>query len=201
MYVIKCLHILGFVLYLNENINKELINIMNKFKKIVVTMVAAVMVLTLTGCTTTTTTITAVEVSDETPVVSMEDYTNDFDGIVNYMKDMELIAGDGSEMSADYIGAIAGEKFTYTYKDATMTCEIYEFDQENISDTATATIASAKEDGTITVIGTEIAATISDNEKFLMIFVNSSEEDTFTDYNDNIVELFKAFSGTEVVAE
>ncbi len=158
-------------------------------KKLLVLLSILVMSFSLSACMTATTqqaaTLTIEEGKAET---SAEDYEKNLDGLVDYMEDNQLIAGDGKEMAADLIGATEGLKFFYATETAQFSCELYEYDLENLTDIGTQTIDSIKENGSFMSLGNEISAVI--NEKFVMVFSTVSGEDlTFTDkVNDKFNE-------------
>ena len=99
---------------------------MKNLKKILAIMLVLVMAMSLTGCMTNRgTTYTELTVSETEKNPDMGTYINDFDGIVSYMRDSELIAGEGIEMSADIIGAKVGKKFAFTYEGQKITLPNY----------------------------------------------------------------------------
>lgn len=169
---------------------------MKNLKKILAVVLVIAMAMALTGCMNTNTTSYAeLSVSAEEKNPDMGAYTNDFDGIVSYMKDCELIAGDGTDMSADFIGAVKGQKFSFTYEGVKATCEIYEYDTENLTDEAKAIIEDVKANGHFTALDTEVKAVVSDSGKFLMIYVNDSDEDVQVKMAERINEKFTSFQG------
>ena len=151
---------------------------MKNLKKILALVLVMVMAVSLTGCMTTKgQTSTELVVSAEEKNPDMSAYTNDFDGITKYLADCEVIAGEGAEMSADFIGAVTGKKYAFSYEGQKATCEIYEYDLENLNDTAKAVIDSVKTKGYFESLDSEVTATLSNNGKFLMIYVNSAKAD------------------------
>lgn len=151
---------------------------MKNLKKILAVVLVAVLAMSFTGCVTNRgTSYAELTVSAEEKNPDMSTYNNDFDGIVKYLTDCELIAGEGTEMSADFIGAKVGKKFAFTYEGQRITCEIYEFDTENLSDTAKTVIESVKTNGYFESLDTEVKAVLSASEKFLMVYVNDAKDD------------------------
>jgi hypothetical protein len=169
---------------------------MNKIKKLLALVLVLTLVFAFTGCTTgTAAAATELTVSEEEKNPDMAEYSNDYDGLVQYMKDCELIAGEGTDMSADFIGADKGQKFTYKYSETTITCELYEFNTDNISEKAQETIGSVKENGTFTALDKDVDAVLSDSGKFLMIYVNKSGDDVQKAFTERTNEKFKTFVG------
>ena len=151
---------------------------MKNLKKILAVVLVAVMAMSLTGCMTNRGQVsTELVVSAEEKNPDMSLYTNDFDGITEYLADCEVIAGEGTDMSADFIGAKIGKKYSFSYEGQKATCEIYEYDLENLSDTAKTVLESVKTKGYFESLDTEVKATLSNNGKFLMIYVNTAKAD------------------------
>ena len=171
---------------------------MKNLKKILVIMLVLVMAMSLTGCMTNRgTTYTELTVSETEKNPDMGAYTNDFDGIVKYLTDCELIAGEGTEMSADFIGAKVGKKFAFTYEGQKITCEIYEYDLDNLTAEAQAIIDSVKTNGHFTSLDSEVKAVVSNSGKFLMIYVNGAKDDDEVQQKmiKRVNEKFASFSG------
>lgn len=170
--------------------------IMKKLKKIMAVALVICLAVSLTGCVSgTTVSVADLTVSETEKNPDMSSYTNDYDGLVQYLKDCELIAGDGADMSADFIGADKGQKFTYKYSGATITCELYEFNIENMSEKAKETVDAVKTNGKFKSLDKEVNAVLSDSGKFMMIYVNSSTEDVQKTFSERMNTKFKAFVG------
>ena len=169
---------------------------MKNLKKILAVVLVLVMAMSLTGCMTTkTASSTELKVSDTEQNPDMSAYTNDFDGIVAYLKACEVIAGEGSDMSADFIGAVKGQKFFFTYSGAKATCEIYEYDLDNLTAEAQAILDSVKTNGYFVSLDTEIKASVSASGKFLMIYVNDSDDDAQVKMSARLTDKFSNFVG------
>ncbi len=170
-----------------------------RIKKIIALMLVLALSLSLTACasSSSSSSSTTLTVSDEEQNPDMSSYTNDFDGIVSYLKDCEVLAGDASEMSAEFIGAVNGGKFAFTYDGVSTTCEIYEFDLDNLTDKANETIASIKENGTFRSLNEDVEAVLSNSGKFMMIYKNSKAEkdDTQKAMAERMSEKFLNFEG------
>lgn len=169
---------------------------MKKCKKIIAVLLAVVLAFGLTACVSAGTTATAeLTVSEEAPNPDASAYTDDLDGLIQYMTDCQLIAGEGVTMSADYIGAVNGKKFSYKYMDSVMSCELYEFDPDNLNEKAKPVIESIQKEGKFTVLDKEVEAKLSDSGKFVMIFVSQAHEEVHQAFTDRINEKFAAFQG------
>lgn len=170
-----------------------------RVKKIIALVLVMCLGFALTACTTSSSSSSSakLEVSSEEQNPEMSSYTNDFDGIVSYLKDSEVLAGDVSEMAADFIGAVDGGKFSFSYEGTAITCEIYEYDLDNLSEKAEETIASVKENGTFRSLNEDVEATLSNSGKFLMIYKNSasSKDDTQKAMAERMNDKFTNFVG------
>ncbi|MDO4459668.1 MAG: hypothetical protein Q4C42_06245 [Clostridia bacterium] len=174
---------------------------MKNIKKILALMLVLCMAMAFTGCVSTSGTSSSstakIEISEEEQNPDMSSYTNDFAGIVDYLTVCEVLAGEGEEMAHDFIGAVNGAKFSYKYEGTTVTCEIYEFDTENLNEKAEETIASVKENGTFSALHENVEAVLSDSDKFLMVYRNSDDEkdDVQKAFTERTMEKFTSFVG------
>lgn len=172
---------------------------MKNLKKIPALLLCFVLVLSLTACGTgTVSTVSStgtLVVTDGKVDPSAADYANDIDGLVSYMKDCEVIAGEASDMSADFIGAVKGKQFCFTYGDATITVEFYEYDLDNMNDKATSYLESVKTAGKLDILGKTIEAKANAAGKFVMIYTCTAEGDVYTAFTERVNQLFTAFEG------
>lgn len=174
---------------------------MKNLKKILALLLCFVLVLSLTACgtgTVSTVSSTGTLVVTEGKVdPSAADYANDIDGLVSYMKDCEVITGEATDMSADFIGAVKGKQFCFTYGDATITVEFYEYDLDNINtnEKAKSCLESVKTAGKLDILGKTIEARANAAGKFVMIYTCSAEGDVYTAFTERVNNLFTAFEG------
>lgn len=141
------------------------------------------------------------EESEDT--VNPADYDNNLDGLCEYFAAMGYIPTDKKGnideskevvMDASLIGAKDGKK----YQTKTMALELYEYDVENLNDTAKEVIASVEKDGSFTILDMNpVKAYLSDNGKYLMVYTDPSisgdKENDRSILRDEVVENFKAF--------
>lgn len=127
--------------------------------------------------------------TDESLVKTVDDkdYENNLAGLAAYLKAAEVISGDATTMSAEMIGAVSGEKYSY---DKNTFVEIYEFDTENLNADAKEVLDSVKEKGYFVILGTEVNADISDNGKYIMVYTQEKADE---ELKNAAVEAFKAF--------
>ena len=172
---------------------------MKNFKKILAIVLALTLALSLIACgggsTSTVSskgTLTVTEGKAD-PVAS--DFANDIDGLVSYLKECELITGDATDMSADFIGAAKGKQFCFTYVDGTVTVELYEYDLENLSDKAKSYLESAKTAKKLDILGKAVPAEINAEGKFIMIVNIDKAGESFDAYKADLVKNFTEFLG------
>jgi hypothetical protein len=116
---------------------------------------------------------------------------------VDYLEGNGIIGGTATEMKADIIGAEKGEKYTFQYNSATVVVELYQFDLDNLNDTDKETLESIKENGTFKVLDTDVEAKISKSGKYVMLYTDSSTDDTNTAQAQKAEELFQEYDEKE----
>lgn len=146
-------------------------------RKILCILSVILVVSSLTACMAPSTPVTALTITEGKAAPDVSGYEKNLDGLVKYLQDAEVISGEGSDMSYDFIGAIAGKKFVYSYASASISCELYEFDSANLNETAKSVIASVQEKGTFQALDKEVHATLSSDQHFLMIYVNPAKDE------------------------
>ena len=105
------------------------------------------------------------------------------------------VGGDPVDMAADFIGAVAGVQYRFSYEGSNnVTVELYEYDLDNLNDEAQAVLDSVKANGTFTVIGQEVTdAYLSDSGKYLMIYKDTQTNEQNELHKQEIVEQFQGF--------
>ncbi|MBQ5565370.1 MAG: hypothetical protein IIT42_00790 [Clostridia bacterium] len=173
-------------------------------KKIWLSVAALFMtLLLLTGCSPTTNgnvsgSSDSSGESSETNAAAINGTEYTFDGLVKYMAEREFIKGDGEETTASAIGAAKGKRFTMTSAGYKYYVEFYEF-KDTESELAQQTISNAKNNGTFLLFeSTEnttknTVAVVTDDERFLMLYTDSSTNTNNITARDNAVEAFKSF--------
>ena len=165
-------------------------------KKLLILFLAAVMAVSSTGCfggnsTKTEKTIDIVEPDK----VSLDDYENTFDGLVNYFKKIGYIlckengssTATETDLNAEVINAKQGKRFQFPYNSSTssnVTVELYElYTGENA--TPSDAVEQIKKNGKFDVLGIdEFEAYLSNNEKYIMIYTDTKDDDEENKTND-----------------
>lgn len=132
--------------------------------------------------------------------VKADSYENNLDGLSKYFADKGYIAKDKdgkidknyvTKMDASLIGAKSGNKYKY----GTITIELYEFDKTDGD-----VYKSVKETGKFEILNLpEVTAHISDNGKFMLIYTDTSIDESKTDAENytkrqTVIGDFKSFN-------
>lgn len=171
---------------------------MKNIKKIIAIVLALTLALSLTACGGTTSTVSSsgtLTVTEGKADPAAADFSNDIDGLVSYLKECELITGEATDMSADFIGAVKGKQFCFTYVDGTVTVELYEYDLENLSENAKSYLESVKTAKKLDILGKAVPAEINAEGKFVMIVSIDKTGETFDAYKADLVKNFTEFLG------
>lgn len=177
---------------------------MKKGLKLAALAAAAVLLLSFAGCavdvpdSSSTSSETTSESTSETesaaPEVDESKYEDTLDGLAKYMIAKEYIAGDATEMEADFIGAEKGVKYTGSFEGTNnISMELYEYDTANLNDTAKEIIDSVKKDGKFELMGMTADAVVSDNGKYLMVYKDSASGETHDARTEQVKADFQAF--------
>lgn len=178
-------------------------------KKRVLLVVAAMSLLVavgLTGCGGTTVADPNAASSASAPTASMalsEVSEDNLNGMITYLKGNGVIKEATTDMKAEMIGAVSGKMVQAIYGDSVALVEIYEFDKDNLNESAQEVIQNAKENGKFKSMDGELTATLSNNEKYLMIYKDVYTDDTNRPIQERLLTLFKEFepTGTSSSAE
>ena len=107
-------------------------------------------------------------------------------GLCSFLAQTGGVGGDPVDMAADFIGAVAGVQYRFSYEGSNnVTVELYEYDLDNLN---------VKANGTFTVIGQEVTdAYLSDSGKYLMIYKDTQTNEQNELHKQEIVEQFQGF--------
>ena len=125
---------------------------------------------------------------------SEPEYTHDLDGLANKLAFHGYIdASKKQQMRADFIGAESEKGFKYAMSSGTL--ELYEYDPSNLSDKAKECIEEVKSTGKVTVLKDygPVDAVLSNNEKYLMIYQDSQNDEQAIARKAEITEIVKTF--------
>lgn len=152
-------------------------------KRIIAVLLSVLLLVSLAACTMGTdgTTLnqdpSAVE-ETKAPKVDITKYDKDFDGMLQYLEDMELLSDkkdDKTEMLAEIIGAKQGVRYKI---DSTNFVEFYEFDIDNLNEDAKELLNGIADGGTYKVLSLEdMKGEVSGSEKFVMLYPATSTYD------------------------
>ncbi len=116
------------------------------------------------------------------------------DNIVQYFTSMDLIDENSkSKVAYEVIGAKNGVKYSATVADSSFTLELYEFETDNLNSTAEKTINSVKNSGSFNILDTPVNAVISDNNKYLLIYGDNSDNEENIQKRNFVLEEFKTW--------
>ena len=141
--------------------------------------------------------------------VDAKNFSDNLQGLSEYFakkgyittKDGKIDESTVTVMDASLIGAKEGKKFITAYGGKAITIELYEYDLKNLNDTAKAVIESVKNSGEFTILDLpSVKAYLSDDEKYLLIYTDSSIDDANPDkesdnykHREEVIKNFKSF--------
>lgn len=178
---------------------------MKNIKKWIAVLLAAALCLSMTACassqqtaTVKMETSTVAEDGEETAaeIKDPADYEDDIQGLCRFLEDCKVTAGEKIQMSYDVIGAVNGYKYAYSYNDSNVQLEIYEFPEEDISETAQEIIDAVRGNGEFEILDNTIPAQISADGRYLMIYTDSKaeKEDANKAHKNHVDQCFAAFT-------
>lgn len=119
------------------------------------------------------------------------DVEDSLSGLESYMLSQGYISGAAAQMNGSLIGAL---EEGHRYVANGVTAEFYQYDLENLSDTANAVRASVEENGTFEIVGQTISGVyLSDSGKYLMIYQNSAADEESQAKTQAAIEAFQSF--------
>lgn len=144
-----------------------------------------------------------------TDEIKAENFADNLEGLSNYFvklgyiteKDGKIDESTVTVMDASLIGAKEGKKFSTAYGGKAITIELYEFDVNNLNETAKNIIESVKKDGEFSFLDLpKVKAYMSDNGKYMLIYTDASIDDAKPDkdsdnykHREEVIKTFKAF--------
>lgn len=144
--------------------------------------------------------------ADEVDAKNFEDNLN---GLSNYFakkgyittKDGKIDEGTVTVMDASLIGAKEGKKYAASYGGKAITIELYEYNVNNLNDTAKAVFDSVKTDGEFTILDLpSVKAYLSNNGRYIMVYTDDSIDNANPDkesdnykHREEVIKNFKSF--------
>ncbi len=131
--------------------------------------------------------------------VTPADVSDDLDGLVQYLTARGAIAEGAvtTNMQSSFIGAKTGKKYVFAYEgNNNISMELYEFDPENLNETANSVIDSVKSTGKFTIMDIEVEAYLTEDAKYLMTYTDSAKDDkeqTHAAHKNEVIALFQTF--------
>ena len=167
-------------------------------KKIILGAIAAAMVtaVALTGCGGSEEGTTIPDVVAGTMELAELD-ARGLEGLCDYLQGNGIIAGNYVDMKADVIGAVNGRKYQFNFNGTTIITEFYEFDMNNLNETAQATIKSVKENGTFDVLGTSVKASATKSGKYVYIYGDTKTDEANLTQMQKAIDLIQEFEDQE----
>lgn len=170
-------------------------------KKIILGVLAAVVVavsaVTLTGCGGSDDTSSTPEVAVGSTMEFKKLDEKGLEGLCDYLEGNGIIAGNYVDMKADMLGAVSGRKYQFKYNGTTIIAEFYEFDLDNLNDTAKATINSVKETGKFEILGTSVDASVTEDGKYVYIYGDTSTDEANLTQKTKAQKLIQEFEDQE----
>lgn len=144
--------------------------------------------------------------ADEVDAKNFEDNLN---GLSNYFakkgyittKDGKIDESTVTVMDASLIGAKEGKKYAASYGGKAITIELYEYNVNNLNDTAKAVVDSVKTNGEFTILDLpSVKAYLSNNGRYIMVYTDDSIDNANPDkesdnykHREEVIKNFKSF--------
>lgn len=175
-------------------------------KKLWIISAAAVLAISLTACgagdvgassqgtSSKASSQASSQAASSTIKVEASSVSDNLAGLEKYLAGNASVTGSPEDMNKEMIGAKNGARYKYGYsgKD-NVTLELYEYDLNNLNDTAKKVISDVKSTGKFTVIGQPVNAVLSKSGKYLMIYKNTATDDANKAYGTQLKNLFTDF--------
>ena len=182
--------------------------VIDTMKKIILAVMCFVVALAISGCAASGNQLVNIDTaqSPNADSVSVDDYDKDLSGLEKYFIALDYIPKDNTptKMLASVIGAEFGDKYVFTVNNSNVVMELYEYNPKNLDKDATRVIGEIKETGEFHVFGDEsidgsttYKATLSDDDRFMMIYTDNSTVDANVKRTEDVLKAFKTFTDTK----
>lgn len=126
--------------------------------------------------------------------LSADSVSDDLAGLQKYLASNAGFSGTPEKTEAAVIGAKSGVRYAFGHDGKNnVSAELYEYDANDLNETARKIFASVKAEGKFTLMGQQMEASLSDSGKYLMIYKNSATDDANKTYNEKVLDLFHKF--------
>ncbi len=175
-------------------------------KKILIAAVNAAIVLSMAGCMPNNAEqLENLSTADapKADTVKSENYENNLSGLEKYFMKLQYIPEntEPTEMVYGIIGAVDGDRYIFNVNSSRVIMELYEYEPDQLGDEGKRVISEVQKTGKFHVFEKSsdndrtYDAYLSDNNKYLMIYTDSSESIDNIERKDNAIALLKSFDG------
>lgn len=182
------------------------------FKKIALGMLSVLLVLSMASCAGAPTeklgTLTlpgeetdssaSSSIGESVPLEEMKDteVEDNLKGLCEFLEGNYAVSGDKTQMSYEVIGAADGYKYRFLYNGKTVQVEVYEYNLEDLNETAKRDLDSIKQNGNFTVLDQQVEAVLADNGKYTMVYSDDSGEEKNNIQKERVLGLFRSFKNS-----
>ena len=130
--------------------------------------------------------------------VTDADVDDSLEGLEQYLTAAGAIAENPTkvEMESSFVGAEKGYKYNFSYEgNNNIRMELYEYDPENLNEIGKEVFDGIKSKGTFSVLGIEVTGYLSNNEKYLLIYTDTINDDAkvHENHTQEVIKLFQEF--------
>lgn len=97
------------------------------------------------------------------------------------------------ETLANVIGAQKGVEYVANVADSKFDVELYYYDLDNLNEVANSYVDEIKTTGSFTLLGNSVPAFISNNNKYMMIYTDTSSKEENLKIRQQVIDLFVNF--------
>ena len=157
-------------------------------KKILIGILGILTAVSLAGCMGTGQKIEKLSTDDapDTANIKSSDYKDNLEGLEKYLTALDYIPSkaEATDMMSAVIGAKNGDRYNFLVNNSTVFVELYEYEPDNLNDEGKRVIGEVKANGEFYVFGKDseldgniaYPATLSENEKYLVLYTDSSSD-------------------------
>ncbi len=171
-------------------------------KRTILLVITVVLAFTLSGCFGSGgTELPGVKTENgvDPAKVEVSKYKNNLDDLEKYLTALKYLPDsmEPTEMMYNVIGAVKGDRYIFTVDNSSVTVELYEFDPQNLNSDAKRIIGEINKTGSFKVFSAEdeveFPAELSDNNKYLLIYTDNSNNDSNKKRKEDFTSAVKNF--------